>query len=636
MKIHYKHLLRHINSQPTINELSEKLFQLGHEHDIDNDVFDIEFTPNRGDCLSIIGLLRDLNLFYDTQINLDIYQHNIEPYPLNFTNNAKHLCNRISFLKVEIDKIPTSYSSALNDYFEDLDIKKINFFTDISNYISYETGQPTHCYESSKINDQIRLDFSTQTTKFETLLDKIIEIRPKNLIFLNERDEIINLAGIMGGKNTACSKNTKSVVIECAHFDPESIIGKSVKYDLTSEAAHKFERSTDPNNHNFVLKRFLELIDQHTKIKRAQLFTFNEEEIKRKKVLFDLNSINKILGSGIKKEECIKYLKKLGFDIEQNSIVIPSYRSDISSLNDIAEEVARAIGYDNIKAKNFFIPKSNKTKESISEIKLKNLLIEKGFFEVINNPFVSNKSKNSIIVDNPLDSNKQYLRTDLKESLIKNLQYNERRQNEIIKLFEIADVYYSGSHSQKRICGIIASGRVNNNFIDFSKKIDNNYIEDAILSKISFRGKSEFIPIERDSIDSKLKNHISYIEIEIDESLEVNFNNLSLRDFNIHDTQYIPISDFPSSTRDLSFSVKDFNKCEELQSLMLNIKHSLLKEIFVFDYYKNDNLKEIKIGFRLIFQSHDSTITDSEVNEAIDHIIFEALKIKSVNIPGLN
>ena len=88
MKIHYKHLLRHINSQPTINELSEKLFQLGHEHDIDNDVFDIEFTPNRGDCLSIIGLLRDLNLFYDTQINLDIYQHNIEPYPLNFTNNV--------------------------------------------------------------------------------------------------------------------------------------------------------------------------------------------------------------------------------------------------------------------------------------------------------------------------------------------------------------------------------------------------------------------------------------------------------------------------------------------------------------------------------------------------------------------
>ena len=139
MKIAYKHILEHINSKPSINELSEKLFQLGHEHEIENDIFDMEFTPNRGDCLSVIGLLRDLSVFYKTDLKIEKYTDRIKTLELDFKNNAKNACPKISFLKIEISNQNIKpYKGKLKSYFDDLDCKKNNFFTDISNYLSYE------------------------------------------------------------------------------------------------------------------------------------------------------------------------------------------------------------------------------------------------------------------------------------------------------------------------------------------------------------------------------------------------------------------------------------------------------------------------------------------------------------------
>ena len=123
MKISYKHLIRHIESKPDLNELSQKLFQLGHEHEITtNNILDMEFTPNRGDCLSINGLLRDLKLFYEINIDEDIYEKEIKPSSMSFENNAKEFCSNISFLKVEIDAIPKNYNGPLADYFLDLNL----------------------------------------------------------------------------------------------------------------------------------------------------------------------------------------------------------------------------------------------------------------------------------------------------------------------------------------------------------------------------------------------------------------------------------------------------------------------------------------------------------------------------------
>ena len=208
MKIAYKHLIENIKQNVDIDEISNVLFQLGHEHEIDGEIFDIEFTPNRGDCLSIRGLLRDLNSFYDLNIDNNIYENKINNLKIDFINKTTDFCPKISFLHVEIDKIPDSYCSQLESYFLDLNINKNNFFTDISNYLSYETGQPTHCYKKSALNE-IRLDCIESNQKFLTLLDKTIDLDKNDYAFFDNENNVINLAGIVGGKTLHVMKQQK-------------------------------------------------------------------------------------------------------------------------------------------------------------------------------------------------------------------------------------------------------------------------------------------------------------------------------------------------------------------------------------------------------------------------------------------
>jgi len=232
-----------------------------------------------------------------------------------------------------------------------------------------------------------------------------------------------------------------------------------------------------------------------------------------------------------------------------------------------------------------------------------------------------------------LDSNRKYLRTDLKTSLLENLLYNERRQKDTIKLFEISDLYSNKSRSGKRVIGLIASGKVDKNYIDFSKKINKNYFI-SLLENLNI-SNYKILDIKRESLDSKSKNSIIYTELEIDQFNEIDcsYDDMTISDIN--NKYYTPISEFPSSSRDLSFSIKDYSKCKILEEFLLNFKDKLLKETFVFDYYKNDKQKEIKIGFRFVFQSKESTITETQVNKIMNDIINQTKKINSVSIPGL-
>ena len=154
---------------------------------------------------------------------------------------------------------------------------------------------------------------------------------------------IINLAGVIGGSDSSCSNETRSVIIECAYFNPEDIIGKSVKYDIKSDAAHKFERGVDPLCHDYVLRRFLKIIEDHATIKNVEIFQNEYHKYQKKLLPIEVEKINSILGIKINKNEYVNYLTRIGFEISNDMIEVPSYRSDIFSQNDLAEEVARFI-----------------------------------------------------------------------------------------------------------------------------------------------------------------------------------------------------------------------------------------------------------------------------------------------------
>ena len=630
MKIAYSHLVSFFEEEPSIEEVSNYLFQLGHENEIDDDILDIEFTPNRGDCLSLLGLARDLGTFYTVSEPLDYYEDDIAPLEIDFVNHSVNDCPNISFLTIEVDEAPNIYKDYLESYFSTFKINKNNFFTDISNYIAYEMGQPTHCYDNSLISGGIEFTSDIINEDFETLLDKTITLGGKNCFF-RSNNEVINLAGVMGGKSTACNKDTKSVLIECAYFKPESIIGIAQKYNLHSDASYKFERGVNPDIQEKTLRRFINIVSEHTTIKDIKFTNFPSKELSPKKIKFDHERIQNILGTEIREAAYKDSITKIGFEIEKNEIVVPLFRHDITNQNDLAEEMARIIGYDNIEAADFMISNSESNKNFDEENSLRYFLAGHGFNEVINMPFSSN-SPASLEIDNPLDSNRSFFRTTLKNSLIENLLYNEKRQKESIKLFEISDIYSIDSVGEivvNKYLGIIVSGRRGNNYKEFSQKLDSKFLAGVLQID-----QNEVYEISREGLDTKIKNKIFIALLE--------FNNLSKSLTNIENQKldnikfntYIPISDFPSSTRDLSFVLSDESKINKIEDMIFSFKSINLKNAFVFDFYNDRKNDKIKIGFRFEFNSINKTLTVDDVDKEIDDIVTLCKEIGGVEVPG--
>ena len=632
MKFIYQDLLRFLKEQPSKAALSEKLFQLGHEHDIDGEIFDMEITPNRGDCLSLIGLSRDLNYFYNSKDPFEIYNEELDALDLDFRNLSITSCPKITFLEIEIEDEVCSYKPYLENYFSQLGNKKTNFFTDISNYISYERGQPTHCFDKKSITKDLTFINKLCNENFKTLLGNEIQLEGKNCVFTSG-DEIISLAGVMGGESTSCSENTREVLVECAFFNPEEIIGKSIKYNLKSDAAHKFERGVDIEAQEKVLRRFISVVKDHAVIKRLNIKTFNDSEFNKKCLPIDTDKINKILGTKLPKEQYIGFLTKLGFEIG-DEIKVPSFRSDISSQNDLSEEVARIIGYDDIKS----IPLNLKRRSKLEQhkiSKIEDFFIENGFNEVINMPFTDIEEKKSILIDNPLDSNRRNLRTSLKNSLIENLLFNERRQKDSIKLFEISDVYSNENKIiQEKRLGIIISGRCGHNHKDFSKKLDRKYLNE-ILNFNKNKSIFEIEEIPRDNLKTKKKDKIFYTEVLLEDIPETFPRDQKTKKTSINFIKYVPASDFPSSVRDFSFSIKDLNKYNTVISYIERFEEENLKDFFIFDFYLNEKLKEIKVGIRLIFQSPTRTLSEEDIQMSIGKILKPIIDLDGVIVPGL-
>jgi phenylalanyl-tRNA synthetase beta chain len=632
MKINYQDLLNLLSEKPSKDDLSKKLFQLGHEHEIHGDIFDMELTPNRGDCLSLIGLARDLAVFFGKSNPIDLFDGDIEPLEMNFENLSPKNCPKISFLEVEIEDYKVKYKPYLENYFNTIGGSKTNLFTDISNFISYELGQPTHCFEKESIKTKLTFENRECNGVFKTLLGSEIVLKNHNCVF-TVGGEVISLAGVMGGESTACSLETKKVLVECAYFNPESIIGKSIKYNLVSDAAHKFERGVDIASQEMVLRRFAKIVQDHATIKSIRFKSFSEARKQDLNIPIDVNKINKILGISLKKDEYLRHLKGLGFHIS-DEIKVPSYRHDIETNNDLAEEIARVIGYNNIKSAPINLHNvANNHGDKIT--KLESLLVNNGFSEVINFPFTPNKEKESINIDNPLDSNRNNLRISLKDSLIENLLYNERRQKDSIKLFEISDIYSKDKAiTQQKKLGLIISGRQGHNYNDFSKKLDQQYLNN-FLNQNSDEDIFEISEVSRSSLNTKKKDKIFYVEASLEDIPMSFFSKLSTQKKDIKFIKYKSISEYPSSTRDFSFVIENLQDVHIIIEMLNNITDEIIKNSFIFDYYKDNKRKIIKLGYRFIFQSHTKTLSDLEINKKVNEILSPILKIDKVSIPGM-
>ena len=224
----------------------------------------------------------------------------------------------------------------------------------------------------------------------------------------------------------------------------------------------------------------------------------------------------------------------------------------------------------------------------------------------------------------------------MKHSLLDNLLYNERRQKDLIKLFEISDLYSKdGQIKQEKKLGIIISGRRGHNHLDFSKKLDYAYLDD-LLNKNTIKTNIVIEEISREKLKTKKKDKIFYTEISIDNIPVSIFKDIDFSKGSINFIKYQSVSEFPSSTRDFSFSIKDFSKYDEVIHHLKNLNDVNLKDSFIFDIYKNKNLNEIKVGVRLIFQSNTNTLFDDEIQDSINRLLKPIVDLEGISVPGLN
>lgn len=645
MKIVYSHLLNFLEKKPSLEELSNKLFQLGHEHEIEGEVLDLEITPNRGDCLSLKGIARDLNHFYKATLEKKVYDAGIPESSLVFENKAEDLCPNISFVEIEIEGEIKDYEPYLENYFQDLKLNKNNLFTDISNYLAYETGQPTHCYDATKIDGPLVLEKRNKQEKFKTLLGSEIELNGENLVF-TINGVAVDLAGTMGDESTSCSEDTTKVLVECAYFKPEEILGKARQYNLNSEASYKFERGVDFLAQEQVLRRFIAIVADHAKIKSLALKT-EQRKVDRTEVEFDSERLNKIIGAELTVTEQKNYLNSLYF-MTDDKVKVPSHRSDVDQLNDLAEEVTRMIGYDNIASKALALPVKAKKIEANFEDLCRSYLINNGFFEVVNFPFNDNQDEAAISVDNPLDNQRSKMRVCITKSLKENVVFNQNRQKDSIKFFEFSDIYTKDGNENK--LAVIVSGRTNKNFKEFNAQLDYAYLKGLIKTIFS-----EILGKELNFELDQSKNYDLYEKVYCDDvhigrigklskefvgsktktpvfSFEIVLNNLQLPA-----KKQSKISDFPASYRDLSFSLDSHENLGELSALIKKYKESskLMTDCFVFDLFENKKQNILKVGYRFKFQAIGNNITDEETEAVMKPLINESLQIDGVNIEGL-
>ena len=645
MKIVYSHLLNFLEKKPSLEELSDKLFQLGHEHEIEGDVLDLEITPNRGDCLSLKGIARDLNHFYKASLEKEIYDAGIPASSLEFENKAEDLCPNISFVEIEIEGKIKDYAPYLDNYFQDLKLNKNNLFTDISNYLAYETGQPTHCYDATKIDGPLVLEKRNKQEKFKTLLGSEIELNGENLVF-TINGVAVDLAGTMGDESTSCSEDTTKVLVECAYFKPEEILGKARQYNLNSEASYKFERGVDFLAQEQVLRRFIAVVADHVKIKSLALKT-EQRKVDRTEVEFDSERLNKIIGTELTEKEQKNYLNSLYF-MTNDKVEVPSHRSDVDQLNDLAEEITRMIGYDNIASKALALPVKAKKIEANFEELCRDYLVNNGFFEVVNFPFNDNRDDSAISVDNPLDKQRSKMRVCITKSIKENVVFNQNRQKDSIKLFEFSDIYTKDSNEKK--LAVIVSGKTNKNFKEFNVQLDYSYLK-GLIKTIFFEILGKELNFELD----QSQNYDLYEKVYCNEehigrigklskefvgsktktpvfSFEIATNNLKLPT-----KKQSRISDYPASYRDLSFSLDNYENLEQLATLIKKYKESseLMVDCFVFDLFENKKQNLLKVGYRFKFQALENNITDEETEAVMNPLIKESLQIDGINIEGL-
>lgn len=627
---------------------------------IDEDVVEFEITSNRPDCFSIVGLAREAAATFRKPFNMPKIEIVEEEKSMNNMINIEiknyDICPRYTCRIIEDVKIEPS-PQWLRHRLTSAGIRPINNIVDITNYVMLELGQPMHAYNYDKIEGKKLIVRSANKGEKLTTLDGIEREFDETVLIIQDENKVIDLAGIMGGENSMVTDDTKTILLESANFNGTHIRLTSKKLGLRTDASSKYEKGLDPNLSVLALDRACQLINMLKcgKVLKGHL-DFYPQKRESWTVSYDSNRVNKLLGTSLSEKEIINILALVEVEADGKVAKIPTFRPDLETEADIAEEVARFYGYNNIEATlSTGTPTvGKKTYKQIIIDKITNTMISCGLSQALTYSFESPKVfdklniekdsilRNTVNISNPLGEDFSIMRTSTLNGMLTSISTNYNRRNKEVHLFEIGKVYLPKELTlkelpvEREVLTIAMYGNVD--FYDAKGAFED------IFNGLGMINKVEYSPLEtlsymhpgRTAIITDEKNceigYVGEIHPQISSNYEIEtkvyFGVLyidKLVELANFDISYKSLPKFPTMQRDIAMLVKDEINVKEIEKIIKAKGGKLLESVKLFDVYKGEQIEKgyKSVAYSILFRSNEKTLTDEEVNSPMKKILKE-------------
>ncbi len=621
--------------------------------DLNDKQFIIKLTPNRSDCLSLIGIAREVSAITGASLCLSetkavaVQQALTKTITVSAPEACPYYAGRyITGVNAQA-KTPTWMVRRL----ERSGIRSISAIVDVTNYVLLEHGQPLHAFDADKLNGSIQVRFAKAQESLQLLNEQTVKLDADMLVIADDNGAIA-LAGVMGGASTAVSETSTNVFLESAFFTPDTIAGKARRLGLSTDSSYRFERGVDFGNTKHALERATALIIEICGGQVAPITEVVGQLPQRKKVVMRMSRMRSVLGFDVEKSKVAQLFKQLGFNLTEQDdgfeVLAPSYRFDINIEEDLIEEVARLHGYDHIpsikpEAMLSMLP----AKEGeLSRQWLREVLVANSYQEVVTYSFIDEAwdrdlhgNANPLHLKNPIASNMSVMRSSLWGGLLEALNYNLNRKQERVRLFEVGNSYAKSANAYAEITKLsgIAYGSIKPeqwaetardvDFFDVKADIDALTQGQACYQVATHPalhpGQSAQVTLAGKVIGWLGKLHPKFqqqyglakgvIMFELDA--------MALSTVKVPSFEVVP--KHPAVRRDLAIVVDEQVAVQKIIDAMLATQMPMLKEVALFDVYRGKNLGENKksLAFLVVMQDTQKTLTDNESDEIMAKLL---------------
>jgi len=651
-----------------ITELDSKKFKVGNSYFKNNSepAIDISITPNRSDCLGARGIARDLSTAgLGTLKDLEEIKlkTNIKN-PFKVTIDANSGCS--SFTHCYIEGIKNTESPKwLKDKLISIRMNPISAVVDITNYIMVDLNRPLHAYDADKIGRKVIVRSSKKGEKFLALDNNKYSLEEGACLITNEK-EVLGLGGVIGGESSSISLDTKNIFLESALFDPVKISKTAKELGINSDAKFRFERGVDPNIMEYGLKLATKIINKLCGGKISNIIISGESNFKNKKIKFNSDKFEKIIGSKISSAEIKKILNNLGFKFKESKntylITIPTWRQDINEEVDIVEELIRIKGYDKIQ---LIKPEADSSKAILTgKQKLRRFaqrsVANKGYMETVTYSFTNSKidslfglHNKNLFITNPISNDLDTLRSSVFSNLLIHIKNNIHRNFEDQKIFECGPVFFGSKPGEQiAVIGGIQIGKIyRKNWLEKDKDVDVFEIKDCVYKTLIELGINEQeLTVIQESESYYHPGRSGKFYLNSNKQLPIaNFGEINPRIVKELDIKNGPIfgfqiflnnipvinkqntekkikyvvSNFQKIERDFAFIIDKKFEAEKIINVLLNVDKKLIKKIRVFDVFQGGNIEKDKksIALNLLIQSQEKTLNDKEIDELSSKVI---------------